>query len=61
MFSDIDSLLDQVVQVLWNLWGQAILLQDSENFVTSDTFDLWNAIVISQDYTDLRGGTTFFG
>ena len=55
VFSHIDSLLDEVIEVFREFWGQSILLQDSENLIASDTFDLRNSIVISEDDTDLRG------
>ena len=53
MFSHIDSLLDEVVEVFREFWGQSVLLQDSEDLIASDTFDLRNSIVISENDTDL--------
>jgi hypothetical protein len=61
VFSHIDGLLDEVVKVFRELWGQSVLLQDSEDLIASDTFDLRNTIVISEDYTDLRWRATLLG
>jgi len=58
MLADSDSLLDQHVQVLWDLWGEAIRLEDSENLVTSDNLDLGNTVRISEDDTDLGRSST---
>ncbi len=59
MFSHIDGLFNEVVKVFGEFWGESILLQDSENLIASDTFDLRNTIVISEDDTDLRRGAAF--
>ena len=59
VLSHIDCLLDEVVEVLREFWGQSILLQDSEDLIASDTFDLRNSIVISEDNTDLRRRAAF--
>lgn len=61
MFPHIDGLLDEVVEVLWELGSQSVLLQDSEDLIASDTFDLRNTIVISEDNTDLRWRATLLG
>ena len=53
MLPDGDSLLDQVVQVLGNLGSQTVLLQDSEDFATSDTLDLGDADSVSEGNADL--------
>ena len=59
VLSHVDSLLDEVVEVFRDFWSQSILLQDSEDLTASDTFDLRNSIVISENYTDLRGRAAF--
>lgn len=61
MFPHIHGLLDQVVEVLGELGSQSVLLQDSEDLIASDTFDLRNTIVISEDNTDLRWRATLLG
>jgi len=58
MLADSDGLLDQHVQVFWNLWGEAIGLEDSENLVTSNHLHLGDAVRISEDDTDLRWSST---
>lgn len=61
VLSDRDSLLDQEVQVLWDLWSQTVGLQDSQDLVTSDDLGLRNTVSISQDNTNLRWGQTLSG
>ena len=61
VLSDGDSLLDQVVQVLWDLWSQTVRLQDSHDLVTSDETGLGDTVSISQQDTDLRWGQTLSG
>jgi hypothetical protein len=58
---NVDSLLDEVVEVLGNLGSEAVLLQDSEDLVPSDTLNLGDAIVVSEDDTDLRGRGALLG
>jgi len=58
MLADGDSLLDQHVEILWDFWGEAIGLEDSENLVTSDHLNLRNTMRISEDNTDLRWSST---
>ena len=54
MLSNVDSLLDEVVKVLWDLRGEATLLQDSEDFASGDALHLRNSVTVSESYTDLR-------
>ena len=54
MLSDIDSLLDKMVKVFWDLWSEASLLQDSEDFASGDALHLRNSVTVSESYTDLR-------
>ena len=35
VLSDVDCLLDEVVEVLWNFGGKSVLLEDSEDLLTS--------------------------
>ena len=53
MLPDVNSLLDKVVEVLWDLGSEAISVQDSENFCSSDPLDLWDSIAISESDADL--------
>ena len=61
MLPDGDCLLDQVVQVFRHLGGQAVLLQDSEDFAASDALDLGDAHSVSKGNADLGGGTSLLG
>jgi len=56
MLTNSYGLLDQHVQVFWDLWGEAIGLENSENLVTSDNLNLCDTVRISENNTDLRGG-----
>ena len=58
MLSDLDCLLDEAVEVLGNFGGETRLLQDSEDFASSDALDLGDAVAISESDTDLRWGET---
>ena len=53
MLSDIDSLLDKMVKVFWDLWSEASLLQDSEDFASGNALHLRNSVAISESYTNL--------
>ena len=53
VLSDANSLFDQMVQVFWDLWCETILLQDSEDFATSDAFDLRDSVTIPESNTNL--------
>ena len=55
MLSDGDGFFNQVVEIFWNLRGQTIFLQDSEDFATSHSFDLRNTNSVSEGNTDLGG------
>ena len=50
-----------MVEVLWDLWSQAILLQDSENFAASHSLNLRDANCVSKGYTDLGWRAALFG
>ena len=58
---NVHGLLDQVVEVLGDLRSETVLLQDSEDLVSSDSLNLRNTVVVSEDDTDLRGGGALFG
>jgi len=61
MLSDDDSLLDQVVQILWDGWGKSVGLKDSHNLVSSHVLDLGDSVRVSKDDSDLRWGQTLSG
>jgi hypothetical protein len=58
---NVHGLLDQVVEVLGDLRSETVLLQDSEDLVSSDSLNLRNSVVVSEDDTDLRGGCALLG
>jgi hypothetical protein len=61
MLSDVHSLFDKVVEVFGDLWGEADLLQDSEDFASSDALHLWETLRVSESHTDSRGRVTLLG
>lgn len=61
VLSDSDSLLDQEVQVLRNLWSQTVGFQDSQDLVTGDDLSLGNTVSVSQQDTDLGRSQTLSG
>jgi len=58
MLANSDGLLDQHVEVLRDLWGEAIGLEDSQNLVTSNNLDLCYTMRISENDADLRWSST---
>ena len=52
---NVHGFLDQVVEVLRDLRSETVLLQDSEDLVSSDSLNLRNTVVVSENDTDLRG------
>ncbi len=47
MLPDVDSLLDEVVEILWNFGGETVFLQDSEDLASSDALNLGDSVVVS--------------
>ena len=58
---DVDCLFDEVIQVLRDLRSETVLLQDSEDFVTCDSLYLGDAVVVTKNDADLRGGGALLG
>lgn len=61
MLADGNGLLDQVVEILGDLGGETVGLQDTENLVTGDVLDLGDTLGVTEDDTDLGGGHTLLG
>ena len=61
VLSNVHCLLDEVVKVFWDLGSEAVLLQDSEDLVSSDSLDLGDSVVVSEDDTYLRGRGSLLG
>jgi len=55
MLADGNGLLDEHVQVLGDLGGETVLLEDSEDLGAGDTLDLGDTVAISKSNTDLGG------
>jgi hypothetical protein len=51
MLADAHGLLDQMVQVLRQVGGEALGLQDSQDLVAGDEADLSDSVRISQNDT----------
>ena len=61
VLTNLDSLLDEVVEVFGDLGGKTRLLQDSEDFAAGDALHLWDSVAISEGDADLRRGETLLG
>jgi len=61
VLADSDSLLDQHVQVLRKIRGEAAGLEDTQDSVTSDNLDLGDSVGVTEDNTDLRRSGTLLG
>lgn len=59
--ANVNSLLDEVVQVLRNLRGHADHLQDTQDLLSSDRSDLGDTLRVTQQDTDLRRGHALLG
>ena len=61
MLPDQDSLLNQHIQILWDIRCQTIGFQNTNNFLSSNGFDLSDTIGITKDDTNLGRCETFLG
>jgi hypothetical protein len=61
VLADVDGLLDKAVEVLRDLGGKTVGLEDAENLVSGDVADLTDSVGVTEDDTDLRGGKTLLG
>ena len=53
VLSDVDSLLDKMIEVLWEGWSHTLNLEDSQDLGASDTLNLRDSVLISENDTDL--------
>jgi len=58
VLSDVDGLLDQEVEILWDLWGQAVSLEDSQDLAASHAADLGNTVGVTKDDANLGRGVS---
>jgi len=61
MLPDGDSLLDEIVAILWKSWSHSLAFQDTEDFVSSDKSDLGNAMTVPENDTNLGGSQALLG
>ena len=61
MLADGYSLLDKHVQILGDLRGKTVLLQQTEDLVAGDALDLGDTVRVSEQDTNLRRGQTLLG
>jgi len=61
MLSDLNGLLDEHVKILWDIRGQAVGLEDSNNFLSSDGTDGGDTVGVTKQDTNLRRGQTLLG
>lgn len=54
VLANLDGLLDEVVQVLGDLRGEAGSLEDAQDLVAGDRLDLGDAVRVAEDDADLR-------
>jgi len=61
VLADADGLLDQEVDVLWEVRSKSFPLQDPQDLVTGDETDLGDTVAVPEDDTDLGWGQAFLG
>jgi hypothetical protein len=61
MLADLDGLLDEHVEILGNLGGKTVGLEDANDLLAGDGLDLGDAVGITKDDADLRGGEALLG
>ena len=59
MFPDVHGLFDEEVQILGKCWRESVLLQQTQDFVTSDALYLSNSMGITEKYPNGRWRETF--
>jgi len=58
MLTDLNGLLNKHVKIFWDFRGKSIGLQQTDNLLSSDRFDLSNTIGVTKDDTNLRWSQT---
>ena len=61
MLADLNGLLDKHVEILRNLRGESVGLEDADDLLAGDGLDLRDAIGVTEDNTNLGGGETLLG
>ena len=58
VLANVCSLLDEVVEFLWESWCKTISLKDAENFNACDSTDHTNAVTITEESANLGWANT---
>ena len=61
MLSNVDSLLNKMVEILWNLRSESVLFQNSKDFASCDSLNLWDTVIVSENNTNLGWRASFLG
>ena len=61
VLADLDGLLDKHVEILGNLGGEAVGLEDADDLLSGDGLDLRDTVGVTQDDTDLGRGQALLG
>lgn len=51
MLANSNCFLDQVIKILWEVWGQSLGFKDSQNLVASYKANLGNTVGIPQNHS----------
>lgn len=58
MLTNLYSLLDKHVKILWNLWSKSVSLEDTYDLLSSYRLNLSDTVGITKDNSDLGWGKT---
>lgn len=61
MLTNADSLLDQMIEILWKIGRETLGLQHTQNLIARHESDLGNTVRVTQDDADLRWSETLLG
>jgi len=61
VLTDLNSLLDEHVQILGNLGGKSVCLEDAHDLLSGDAVNLSDAVGVTEDHANLGRGETLLG
>jgi hypothetical protein len=61
MLTDGDRLLDKHIKILWDLRGQTVGLENTDDLLSSDRLDLGDTVGVTENDTNLGRGQTLLG
>jgi hypothetical protein len=61
VLTNLNSLLDKHVQILWDFRGKTVGLEDTHNLLSGNRADLSDSVRVTKDDTNLGGGKTLLG